>query len=168
MITAIILLILGIGTFIAYTIYAEIKGGMSKSLSQTYYRLEPFHKEWMFQAALVCTGLFLFPAWIILSPDWCAFMGVLSCLSIIFVGAFARYLRMKEDKFIHTFCAWFAAAASVCWSIFSYEWLWISPVVFGILGGIMALIFRKSYYFWLEMGAFASAFASLIAAIFLI
>lgn len=168
MITTIILIILGIALFVGYTIYAVKKGGMPKSLSQTYYRLEPYKKEWFFQVTLVCLGIFLLPAWIMSSPDWCMFMGFICCLSIIFVGAFARYLRMREDKRIHTACAWIAAIASVCWSIFAYKYLWIVPVVCIPLGGIMALIYRKSYYFWLEMGAFANAFVSLIVALFII
>lgn len=168
MIIRIILIALGIALFVSYTVYAVKKGGMPKSLSQTFYRLELYKKDWMFQATLIGMGILFMPAWIMSSPDWCAFMGVLCCFSIIFVGAFARYLRMKEDKYIHTSCAWFAAAISICWSIFSYKWLWISPVACGIVFGTLALIYRKSYYFWLEMGAFTSTFISLIVSLFLV
>ena len=162
----IILLFVGIALFVAYTCYAVKKAGMPKSLSQTYYLMKAYKQGWMFQFTLVLLGFFLLPAWINLSPDWWMFLGFISCGSIIFVGAAARYLRM-EEKHIHTACAWIAAASSVLWSILSYDWLWISPVVFAIAGGIFALIYRKSYYFWLEMAAFANAFVSLIVAIFI-
>lgn len=166
MIIAIILTFLSFALLATYIGWSIKKiGYIPKSLSKSYY-LIPEKKRWYFQFTLMLMGILLMPAWIIISPDLWMFLGVLTCFAIIFVGAAPKFLHWHE-KNMHTISAWCAAAFSICWSILAYDYLWICPVVCGVAAGIMALIQRKSYYFWLEMGAFLSAFISVTAGIFI-
>ena len=167
MITVKIFFFIGLALFVAYLWYVLKKYGVPKSLSQTYYLLKPDKKSWMFQITLVVLAFLLISPWMELSPDWCRFMGAISCGAIMFVGAAAKYLRM-EEKHIHTIAAGLAALASVCWSIFSYKWLWLSPVICGAAGLVVSIFDWKSKTFWFEMAAFLSAFVSLITAMFLV
>ena len=167
MIATSILMFLGIVLFVGYTLYVIKKFGIPKSLSKTYYLLQPINKSWLFQATLIGTGLLLLPAWINVSPDWCMFMAFLACGSIMFVGAAARYLRM-EEKHVHIICAWVAAVASIAWCCFAYKWLWIAPLVCMLAACVVSIHDKRNYTFWMEMGAFLSTFISLIISLFLV
>ena len=167
MTATIIFLLLDIALVGGYIWYTVKKFGVPTSLSKTYYLLQENKKGWMFQAALIGGGLLLLPVWMNLSPDWWMCLGFLACACIMLVGGAARYLRM-EEKGMHTVCAWIAGAASVCWSIFAYKYLWIVPLVFAIAGIVMYFVDKKNHTFWVQMAVFASAYVSLIIALFLV
>ena len=166
-IATIILTLLSIAWLVLYTCLTIKKLGIPKSLSATYYLLKPYKKEKLFQATLIGMGILLLPAWINLSPDWWMFLAFLSCGSIMFVGAAAKYLRM-EEKHVHVICAWVAGVASIAWSCLAYKLLWIVPLVCMVAALVGAIVDKKHHTFWIEMGAFVSTFISLIVALFIV
>lgn len=156
-----ILLFLGIALFVCYLVYAIKKVGIPTSLSKTFYMLKPFKKGWMFQLTLILLGLLLIPCWIELSSIWTQFLCFLSCASIMFVGAAARYLDFTEGK-VHIGATIVAASASVLWTVFAGKWFWIIPVLCLIASVFLVIRDKKNKIFYFEMAAFLSIFITLI------
>lgn len=154
--------------FLIYNIVALVLFGVPKSLSMTYYlfkdRVESM--KWLFPAMMTLLTFFLMPCWLEISEgsDF-QFTAFLSAAGILFVGGAPAFKSSSLENAVHQFSAYFAAAAAIAWICLVTPYWYIVPIVFGIIAAlaIVTKTVKSSYIYWLEMVAFISTFAAILA-----
>lgn len=159
--------VLSLALMVSYTVYAVRTVGIPTSLSETYYLLkDQGRKGWPFMAALCLGGLFVLAPFIEFSPEDVAFLPFFAGAGLMFVGL-APQFGMKVEKWVHYIGAAVTALSVVLWSIFAYEWLWIT-VIATALAVIYPIVKKPStWLFWAEMAVFAAGYINLFVAFFL-
>ena len=145
-------------SFMALTIYLTIfllKYGIPESVSATYYSEFP---KWAFSTTLAITGGFLLIPWIEFSPkmEFCAFIAT---VSVFFVASSPTF----KEKFVgrvHYSSAIVLFIASVAWLLVN-DGFWS----FLLVSFIPAVIYRKKWLFWVEVGLFISVYSTLVTSL---
>ena len=154
--------------FLIYNIIALVLFGVPKSLSMTYYlfknRVE--YLKWLFPGMMTLLTFFLVPCWLEISEGSnFQFLAFLSAASILFVGAAPAFLDSKLENMVHQVSAYFAAAMAILWICLVTSYWWIILIVLGIISAVAVVTktWKTGYIYWLEMVAFLSTFASILA-----
>lgn len=154
--------------FLIYNIIALVLFGVPKSLSMTYYlfkdRVE--YMKWLFPGMMTLLTFFLVPCWLEISEGSnFQFLAFLSAASILFVGAAPAFLDSKLENLVHQVSAYFAAAMAILWICLVTPYWWIILIVLVIISAvaIVTKTWKTGYIYWLEMVAFLSTFASILA-----
>lgn len=150
-------ILLSIATIIcvAYLAYSMLKG-IPESLSATYYSLGKH--GWVFQLVMAAIAFLLIIVWLPLCDgrhQWTAF---LSCASLLFVSA-APAFRLSLDGAVHYTSAIICCVCAVLWQIL--EGLWDVTLWFAFIGGMLTLMWRDKWCWWVECAVVGSVFANL-------
>lgn len=140
----------------SYILGCIIKFGIPNSLSETYYSLGKY--GWIFQLVMLIVGVVLQLLWFPLSKEEHEFLVFLACASLCFVAS-APAFRIEIQGKVH-----YSAAAVCCISVFSWqilEGLWDVMLWFVWVGGMITLMNRSKWCWWLECAAIGSLFANL-------
>lgn len=133
-------------TFLSYVGFIWIKYGIQKSISASYYAL-PENLRFLF--TLFCWG-FAIPA-IILGVEVTPLM-FFAGGGICFVGAAPQIFEKDVYRF-HMIVAISGIVFSQLAIFFGFHMLWLNLVSIG-LAGIIPFIFKKTYFWWIEIVAF--------------
>lgn len=154
--------------FFIYNVIVLLLFGVPKSLSMTYYlfknRLE--YMKWLFPGMMTLLTFFLVPCWLEISEGSnFQFLAFLSAGTLLFVGAAPAFLDSKLENMVHQISAYFAAAMAILWVCLVTHYWWIILIAFGIIAAIAIVTktWKTGYTYWLEMVAFISTFASILA-----
>ena len=140
----------------AYLIGCIIKFGIPNSLSETYYSLGKY--GWIFQVVMMLVVVVLQLLWFTLSKEEHECLVFLACASLCFVAS-APAFRFDIQGNVH-----YSAAMVCCVSVFSWqilEELWDVMLWFVWIGGMLTLVNRSKWCWWLECAAIGSLFANL-------
>lgn len=150
-------ILLSIATIIcvAYLAYSMHKG-IPESLSATYYSLGKH--GWVFQLVMFLLGFLLFLVWSQLGSDNHTFLAFLSCASLLFVAA-APAFRVSLDGAVHYTSAVICCVCAMLWQIL--EGLWDVTLWFGFIGGMLTIMWRDKWCWWVECAVVGSVFANL-------
>lgn len=140
---------------VAFLLYSA-KGGMPESVSATYYGLGSC--GWMFQLFMLSMGVCLLPVWMDVSEDNHKFMVFLSCASLLFVAA-APCFKLKLEGAVHYSAAVLCCLCAVTWQIL--EGLWDITLWFAWIGGMLSLVWKKQWCWWMECSVIGSLLANL-------
>lgn len=144
----------------AYVMYAVGVCGVPWSLSDTYYQLKKRNRPaWLFQVAMVVPSMLLMPVWMECSADNLQFLAFLACGGIMFVGTAPLFKEDFQSKIHYTGTA-VGGLASILWLCLSG--MWLLPAIAFSAAGLVMLKYRK-WMFWLEMAAFGSTYAGILA-----
>ena len=135
--------------FVTYVAFIWLKYGIQKSISASYYAL-PENLRILF--TLFCWG-FAFPA-IIGGVDVTPLM-FFAGAGICFVGAAPQILEKNVYK-IHMIAAISGMVFSQLAIFFGYHMLWLN-ITSVVLCAIIPFIFKKTYFWWMELVVFAAA-----------
>lgn len=128
-----------------------LSGGVPVSLSAVYYLLDK--RGWVFQLAMIGAGAMLMPLWLDLSDEGYQWLVFLACGGMIFVGA-APSFRLPLQGIIHYSSAVLCCVCAVAWQIL--EGLWDVTLFFGFFGGMLALMWREKWCWWMEIAVMCS------------
>ena len=131
-------------------------GGVPVSLSSTYYDLG--EGGWMFQALMTAVALTLLPVWMGLSSEGCRWMAFLACASLLFVAAAPAFKIEMEGK-VHYSAAIICCMCAVLWQML--EGLWNVTLCFAWTGGILSLIWKKQWCWFIECAVMGSLIVNL-------
>ena len=134
--------------FLSYISFIWIVYGIQKSISASYYALP---KNLRFLFTLFCWG-FALPA-IICGVDVTPLM-FFAGAGICFVGAAPEI----QDKWVYKHHMIFAISGMVFSQLaifFGYHMLWLN-ITSVVLCAIIPFIFKKSYFWWMELVVFAA------------
>ena len=163
-----ILIALSLVIFVVYNAIMNIKFGLPKSLSATYYNL-PTKFRWVFTLFMWACGLLLMPAWIEVSEsfgDWrtnLTFLSFFTCALICFVGAAPNFRAFKMESMVHTISATAAAVTALLWCfICGWDTMYVPIVAIGIVALVAwkSKTFKECKTYWLEMMAFGATYGS--------
>ena len=135
--------------------------GIPPSLSDSFYLLDERKKGLGYVFTGLCWTEAIMVAICMLELSdgmWFQFMAFLACAGLGFVGA-APLFREKSESRVHF------TGAAMC-AIFSQVWIilmgmWYLPVIFLAIA-LLAVRANGNKIFWLEMAAFASAYAAIL------
>ena len=154
--------------FLIYNIVILALFGVPKSLSNTYYLFKERNSnlKFLFPSMMIILAFLLSPVWLEISKNSdFQFTAFLSVLGVLFVGGAPAFKKSSMENAIHTFAAYFCAASAIAWICLVTSYWYIILIVFIIIL-ILALItktWKSSYVYWIEIVAFISTFASIIA-----
>lgn len=131
-------------------------GGVPESLSATYYKLGKH--GWLFQAVMFLLGFLLFLVWSQLGSDNHTSLVFLSCASLLFVAA-APAFRLSLDGAVHYTSAVICCVCALLWQIL--EGLWDVTLWFAWIGGILSLMMKDKWCWWVECAVVGSVVANL-------
>ncbi len=179
--TMIIIFCISLLICFSYTITVKCIFPNITSISDSYYRVKP---NWLFTVWGVGSAASLLPLWLEISPTNYEFLAFLSCVMLGVVGFAPKF---KTTQFLqHMICACICIILAITWSCL--VGLWYIPIVGIILAIIGSIIFNKvvkpDYYpptstidklmdkfhlndtiYWIEMGAIASIYVSILVKI---
>ena len=146
----------------AYTLTSVAIFGVPKSLSDTHYL---WNERWqqhssLFTFAMMATVFPLLPVFIEYSTDNTQFLAFISAAALAFVGA-ACCFKQRLTRTVHFAAAGICAACAVLWTLFNMPNGVAIVAASGIIFGTTGILDRKSFVFWVEMGAFAIVYVSL-------
>lgn len=141
---------------VVYSTMCAVKFGIPESLSATYYSLGKH--GWVFQAFMLVVGIGLLPLWLSVSQETYQFLVFLSCASLCFVAS-APCFKLELQGKVH-----YSAAAVCCISVFTWqivEGLWDVTLWFVWVCGMLTILNRSKWCWWLEVAAVGSLLANL-------
>lgn len=125
--------------------------GIPSSVSASYYNLG--EERWLFEFVMVCVPTMLLPVWLGVSGESHQWMAFLSCGGLIAVGVSPAF-RLPFEGAVHYTGAVICGVSAVLWQVF--EGLYDVTAFFGLIGGMMALIWRSKWMWWLECAIICS------------
>jgi hypothetical protein len=148
-------LIISLTTFVLFISGLALKYRSISCISEGYYLAK---KSWMFTLGLLVTSMAVLPAWLESSPENYQFLAFLSCVSLMGVAVFPKYL--ESDRTGHIVSALCAMALSLLWSALTGHWI----ILLAVSGVAMLLLVTKinNKFFWLEVLGFANIYLSLL------
>lgn len=155
-----LLVIIAGAIYIIYDIMSFKKNkGFPVSLSDTYY-LWP---KWVFPAMMTMVGFCILPTWLDMTAGSnFQFLSFLACVSFIFVGCFPNFRNDKQERKMHEWFAYSAAALACLSVIFVMDgWFWL-PIwlIINLLTDLKGC--RKSIIYHLEDSVIMSVFCSIL------
>ena len=163
-----ILIALSLVIFVVYNAIMNIKFGLPKSLSATYYNL-PTKFRLVFTLFMWAIAFLLMPAWIEVSEhfgDWrtnLTFLSFFTCALICFVGAAPNFRAFEMESKVHTISATAAAVTALLWCfICCWNIMYVPIIAILIVLGVSFITksLKECKVYWLEMMAFGATYAS--------
>lgn len=143
---------LSLAVFVGYCTMYLVHHGLPESLSETFYHLK---HRWKFSVCLMLMAALVFVPWME-ATERLEFLVFFACFSVFLVAASPQF---KEDFVspIHYGAAGVMFISTVVWEIFNGGLYWV-------LGGfaVIALINRKRWVLWLEVGLFLELHLTLL------
>lgn len=167
---SVILILLSLVIFVVYNAIMNIKFGLPKSLSATYYNL-PERFRWVFTLFMWAIAFLLMPAWIEVANslgDWrehLTFLAFLTCALICFVGAAPNFRAFEMESKVHTISATASAVTALLWCfICCWNIMYVPVIAVLIVLGVsfMTKSLKDCKVYWLEMMAFAATYSSVL------
>ena len=151
------LLIISAIICLGYTISTKI-AFKEDSISQSYYHWKNIKESLkdLFFGWTVLTAFSILPVWLELTPKNYQFIAFLSSASLMFVGAFPKYL--EEHRVQHFALAFSCIILSVLWGILLHTWYIPTLLILPIL------IWKYKKYdlmWWLELAAILAIYIQL-------
>lgn len=134
----------------------SMRRGVPESLSATYYDLGRY--GWVFQAFVALVSAMLYFVWLPVSEDGHEWMVFLSCASLLFVAA-APCFRLPLEGMVHYSSAVVCCLCAVSWQM--AEGLWDVTLWFAWIGGMLSLVWRRQWCWWMEWAVVFSLIANL-------
>lgn len=161
--------------FVAYISWIACKfKTVPVSLSETYYMLGQADgsgkfnrlRASIFTFMMWAIAILLLPGMLDLTPEIGQFLPFLALVSICFVGAAPEFHDSYENK-IHTTSAVFAAFFALSWAIVFAHGIIVALMILAIalITGALTGTLKRSKIWWLEMVAFFTVYASVLALI---
>ncbi len=126
--------------------------GVPASLSATYYKTE---KKWLFPVTIGTSGVFSLVPLLNHTPESYQFVAFFIVAAILFVASAPAF----KEEFVNKVHAGAASVLGICaltWLILTFGWPWIA-----IIGLCVAIIDKKHFLFWVEIGLLYNLFAGL-------
>lgn len=152
-----------VSSFVAvfYIVYSMIKAkGVPESVSATYYILED--EGWIFQCVIGSIAALLLPVWLEVTEPWRQWTAFVTCSSMVFV-AMAPSFRMELQGAIHYSAAVICCISAVSWQVL--EGLWDVTLWFAWLGGMLAVMWKEQWCWWIELSVIGSLLCNLFRTI---
>lgn len=127
--------------------------GLPASISATYYKSE---KKWLFPTAVALAGLFALVPLINHTPDTYQFTAFFIVAATLFVAA-APAFREELVGNVHATAAIVLGGCALTWLILTAGVPWIA-----VAGLCVALIDRKHFLFWIEVGILYDLYFNLL------
>ena len=134
----------------------SMRRGVPESLSATYYDLGRY--GWVFQAFVALVAATLYFVWLPVSEDGHEWMVFLSCASLLFVAA-APCFRLPLEGMVHYSSAVVCCLCAVSWQM--AEGLWDVTLWFAWIGGMLSLVWRRQWCWWMEWAVVFSLLGNL-------
>lgn len=152
-----VLLIISTALAAFYIVFACVRSGdFPVSLSATYYNLK--NDGWIFEVVMAAVAVTLMPTWIDVSSFHTEWMAFIACSGLMFVAA-APSFRIPLVGMVHYSSAIVCCLLSEIWQI--AEGLWDVTIWFGLLGGMLTLVWRDKWCWWMECAVIGSLLANL-------
>lgn len=158
-----ILYIISLIVFIIYLSASALVFGITKSISETYYKWKEVDEDYsiLFTSFIWGVTFPLMIVWIEILPNDLNFVPFIAAASLMFVGTATSFKESLTDK-IHYISALIASIVSFTWS-FAYGSVLLASL-FIIVGIILVLCSKnkdiKTLY-WLEIIAFVNMYTQL-------
>lgn len=125
---------------------------LPESISATSYLFrDNFSTTWPFSFICVASAMFIFPQWMMVSPENYQFLGFLSCLGLFFAGTTPLY-REKFERKIHYISGIVSFACGLTWLILTGSWASIASIA--VIGGLPTLLDKEKYVFFFEVASY--------------
>ena len=151
----VILLSVATASCIVYMVTSMLEV-VPESLSATYYRLG--RRGWVFQAFMVLMAVLMYLVWFPVCKDEYRCMVFLACASLLFVAA-APCFKLKLEGMVHYSSAIVCCVCVVLWQIL--EGLWDVTLWFAWIGGMLSLVMKDKWCWWVECAVVGSLLANL-------
>lgn len=135
---------------------ASKTGGVPESISATYYDLGKH--GWLFQLFMLFLSAGLFVVWMPVSSDNHQCLVFLACASLLFVAAAPCFREDLQGK-VHYTSAIICCVCAVLWQIL--EGLWDVTLWFAWIGGMLSLMMKDKWCWWMECAVIGSLLANL-------
>lgn len=137
------------------TVYI-LTAGLPTSISSTYYHTE---NKWLFPVTIASSGIFALVPLMNHTQESYQFVAFFIEVSILFVASAPAF---KEELVcnIHAGAALVLGISAIVWLILTFGWPWIA-----IIGLVVAIIDRKHFLFWVEVGLLYNLYLGLICVI---
>lgn len=155
----------GILIFILYAFYVcllndKYYNSLPESISATSYLFrDNFGTTWPFSFICFASAMFIFPQWMMVSPENYQFLGFLSCLGLSFAGTTPLY-REKFERNIHYISGIVSFVCGLTWLILTGSW--VSIAFIAVIGGLLTLLDKKNYVFFFEVTSYVVAALTLL------
>ena len=154
--------------FAIYNAIVLLLFGVPKSLSMTYYLFKDRENvlKYLFPSMMTLLGVFLMPCWIEMSEGSpFQFLAFLSAASLLFVAFAPAFKESDLENNVHQISAYCCAAFAMLWIIFVTPYWYVILIVLGVIAAlaIVTKTVKSGYIYWLEMIAFISTFAAILA-----
>lgn len=130
--------------------------GIPESLSATYYLLGK--QGWLFSVYMSVVSVALYVIWFPLCEPSYQCLPFLSCGSLLFVAA-APAFRLELEGKVHYGSAIVCCVCAVLWQIL--EGLWDVTLWFAWIGGMLSLVWRRQWCWWMEWAVVFSLLGNL-------
>lgn len=145
-------IIASLALFVGYSAVYIYHHGLPESLSETFYHVK---HRWKFSVCLMAMTALVFVPWMEAS-ERLDFLVFFACFSVFLVSASPQF-RESFVSPIHYGAAVVMAASTVVWEIFNSGLYWVLGVF-----AIVALINRRNWVLWFEVGLFMELHLSLL------
>lgn len=139
------------------TIYLALRQKLPSSISATYYEC---NSKWLFSSVIATTAALALVPWLEYSGDW-QFLAFFGAASMMFIAASPAF----KDDFVgkvHSGAACVLVASVVAWIWLCFGTPWV------FLGfAVLALIDRKHFVWWIEIGLLLNLYPVLFWIIFM-
>lgn len=134
----------------------SMRSSVPESLSATYYALGK--RKWLFPLFMAVVSALLYPVWFSASQAEHQCLVFLSCASLLFVASSPCFREDLQGK-VHYTSAVICCVCAVLWQIL--EGLWDVTLWFAWIGGMLSLVWRNRWCWWLECAVVGSLLANL-------
>lgn len=140
----------------AVCLFLNLRNGVPESISATYYDLGKH--GWLFQLFMLFLSAGLFVVWMPVSSDNHQCLVFLSCASLLFVASSPCFREDLQGK-VHYGSAIVCCVCVVLWQIM--EGLWDVTLWFAWIGGMLSLMMKDKWCWWMECAVIGSLLANL-------
>jgi len=133
----------------AYILY----WGIPCSISDTYYQTA---RKWLFPVCITFSGALALVPLLNITPESYQFVAFFIVAAALFVAAAPAFKEEMVDK-IHATAAAMLGVCALVWLILTTGCPWIA-----IAGLCVAVLDRKHFLFWIEVGLLYNLYTSLI------
>lgn len=130
--------------------------GIPASISATYYHTE---KKWLFPSAISLTGLCALVPLLNHTPENYQFVAFFIVAAALFVAAAPAFRDEMIGK-VHGISAAVLGLCALAWPVLTTGCPWIA-----IIGLCVAVLDRKRFLFWFEVGVLYNLFLSIITVV---
>lgn len=130
--------------------------GLPASISATYYNTE---RKWVFPTVISLTGLCSLVPLLNNTPESYQFVAFFIVAATLFVASAPAFKEEMVGK-IHSVSAAVLGVSALAWLILTTGWPWIA-----LAGLCIAILDRRHFLFWVEIGLLCNLFAVLMTVV---